>query len=187
MPLEVELGMLGGTYRPLEPRTLTAGATLDGTAAYLRLRQSDRATTPSGHNCLICLLRDGRNIRWPEFELVTDFQLQVEHSVDLEGRDLALFITQRVLSEPISVFPFNRRQDARYTTHEMSPQAVLHVYEQVYQRRPPLIPAVRLRGKASNWRTAEPGGGENRDAALACWYIVFQPNVKVWQTLLLHA
>ncbi|MDP2155734.1 MAG: hydrogenase maturation protease [Sulfuricella sp.] len=126
----------------------------------------------------------------PGFELVTDFQLQVEHAMDLEGRDLALFIDASVsCPAPFLLSPLQPARDARYTTHEMSPQAVLHVYEQVYQR--PAPPSFLLSVRGESFELGEPlsrAAIENRDAALALLVqLCSQPNLKVWQTLLLHA
>ncbi|MHB1293326.1 MAG: hydrogenase maturation protease [Sulfuricella sp.] len=131
-----------------------------------------------------------RHLEWPEFELVTDFQLQVEHSVDLDGRDLALFIDASVSCQsPFMFSPLQPAQDARYTTHEMSPQAVLHVYEQVYQR--PAPPSFLLSVRGESFELGEPlsrAAVENRDAALALLVqLCSQPNLEVWQTLVLHA
>ncbi len=127
---------------------------------------------------------------WPEFELVTDFQLQVEHAVDLEGRDLALFVDASVsCPAPFLLSPLQPAQDARYTTHEMSPQAVLHVFEQVYQK--PAPPSFLLSVRGESFELGEPlsrAAVENRDAALALLVqLCSQPHLKVWQTLVLHA
>lgn len=123
---------------------------------------------------------------WSEFELVTDFQLQVEHAMDLEGRDLALFIDASV-SCP-APFLFSRlqpTQDAGYTTHEMSPQAVLHVYEQVYQR--PAPPSFLLSVRGESFELGEPlsrAAVENRDAALnLLLQLCSRPGHEAWQTL----
>jgi len=127
----------------------------------------------------------GNRAPHPEFELVTDFQLQVEHAMDLEGRDLALFIDASV-SCP-APFLFSRlqpSQDARYTTHEMSPQAVLHVYEQVCQKPAPPSFLLSVRGESFNLgEPLSPAAVENRDAALALLVqLCAQPHLKSWET-----
>ena len=127
---------------------------------------------------------------WPEIELLTDFQLQVEHAVDLEERDLALFIDASVsCPSPCLLSRLQPAQDARYTTHEMSPEAVLHVFEQVYQR--PAPPSFLLSVRGESFELGEPPSRaaiENRDAALALLVqLCSQPNPEIWQTLLFHA
>ncbi|MDS4057458.1 MAG: Ni/Fe hydrogenase, partial [Candidatus Contendobacter sp.] len=69
---------------------------------------------------------------WNDIELLTDFQLQIEHAVDLENRTLALFVDASVSCPP--PFQFTRPRPARdtsYTSHALSPAAVLHVYQQI--------------------------------------------------------
>jgi len=141
---------------------------------------------------LIDLLAESRaqHPEWHEFELLTDFQLQVEHSVDLEGRDLALFIDASVsCPSPFLFSAIQPAQDARYTTHEMSPQAVLQVFEKIYQRPAPSAFLLSVRGESFHLgEPLSPAAVENRDAALALLVqLCSQPNLKVWQTLLLHA
>lgn len=74
-------------------------------------------------------------------ELITDFQLQPEHALDLMGRACAFFVDATALARgerpgvqrPLSVEPFVlsaavARRDASFSTHAMSPDAVLQAY-----------------------------------------------------------
>jgi hydrogenase maturation protease len=156
--------------------------------AYGNPSRGDDALGPQ----LLDLLDESRaqHPEWPELELITDFQLQVEHAVDLEGRDLVLFIDASVSCPPPFLFaPLESAQDARYTTHEMSPEAVLHVFEKIYQRPAPSAFLLSVRGES--FHLGEPlstAAVENRDAALALLVqLCSQPNLNVWQNLLLHA
>ncbi len=82
-------------------------------------------------------LREQRD-DWDDVELLTDFQLQIEHAVDLEGRALVLFVDASVSCPP--PYQFTRLEPARdtsYTSHALSPAAVLHVYEQINHAPPP--------------------------------------------------
>jgi hydrogenase maturation protease len=68
----------------------------------------------------------------PGVEVLTDFQLQVEHALDLLGRDTVLFIDASVAGEA----PFELRELApaaqpRHTTHSLHPAAVLGVCQQL--------------------------------------------------------
>lgn len=72
------------------------------------------------------------------YEMVTDFQLQIEHVTDLEQRDLLLFADAAV-SAP-APFGFSRLtplQDHSYSSHSLSPATLLAVFEQVYGTAPP--------------------------------------------------
>jgi hydrogenase maturation protease len=72
-------------------------------------------------------------------ELLTDFQLQIEHALDLQNRELVIFIDAAVSGD--SPFGFNRLtpcRDNSYTSHAMSPAALLQVFESVTgQTAPP--------------------------------------------------
>ena len=104
-----------------------------------------------------------------EVELLTDFQLQIEHAVDLENRALALFVDASVSCPP--PFQFTRLQPARdtsYTSHALSPAAVLHVYQQINHAPPP--PAFQLAIRGERFELGEPlsaAAEANLAAALA--------------------
>ena len=73
----------------------------------------------------------------PQVELMTDFQLQIENALDLRGREWVLFVDASY-SCP-APFAMNRVQplrDASYTSHTMSPAAVLHACFELYGERP---------------------------------------------------
>ncbi len=85
---------------------------------------------------------------WQDVELLTDFQLQIEHAVDLENRALALFVDASVSCPP--PFQFTCLQPARdtsYTSHALSPAAVLHVYQQIHRVPPPPAFQLAIRGE----------------------------------------
>jgi hydrogenase maturation protease len=142
-----------------------------------------------GPQLLECLAESrAQHPEWPEFELVTDFQLQVEHSMDLEGRDLVLFVDASVsCSAPFLFTALHPAQDVRYTTHEMSPQAVLHVYERVYQRPAPPSFLLSVRGESFNLgEPLSPAAVENRDAAWALLVqLCSQPHLEAWKNCLI--
>ena len=80
-------------------------------------------------------------------ELLTDFQLQVEHALDLQGRERVLFIDASVSTQaPCELHPLQAERDASYTTHAMSPGAVLAVFEQINDGPPPPAFMLSIRG-----------------------------------------
>lgn len=92
---------------------------------------------------------------WNDIELLTDFQLQIEHAVDLENRTLVLFVDASVSGR--APFHFARLQparDASYTSHALSPAAVLHVYRQINHAPPP--PAFQLAIRGERFELGEP-------------------------------
>jgi hydrogenase maturation protease len=80
-------------------------------------------------------------------ELLTDFQLQIEHALDLRGRDWVLFVdASRDAPEPFDFAPLQADSQISYSTHEMAPAAVLAVFTQVQQCPPPPCYLLAIRG-----------------------------------------
>lgn len=83
----------------------------------------------------------------PDFEFIEDFQLQVEHVTDLVGRQKILFLDADVSCKaPFHFAEISATQDNSYTSHAMSPFALLHTYRQVYGEEAPNSYLLRLRG-----------------------------------------
>ncbi|MBU1365878.1 MAG: hydrogenase maturation protease [Gammaproteobacteria bacterium] len=83
-----------------------------------------------------------------QFELIEDFQLQIEHALDLQGRQLALFIDAGANTP--GPFTFQRiapTSGAACTTHELPPEAVLQVYVQTEGQEPPPAFVLCIRGE----------------------------------------
>ena len=90
-----------------------------------------------------------------QFELIEDFQLQIEHALDLQNRELVLFIdageqtpTPFVFTQ---IFPSTA---ASHTTHALAPEAVLQVYRQTEGSAPP--PAFVLCVRGEEFELGEP-------------------------------
>ena len=82
-----------------------------------------------------------------DVDLLTDFQLQIEHAVDLEQRQGILFIDASVSSASPFIFQkLQAEQDDSYTTHAMSPASVLSVYRKINQHEPPPAYMLSIRG-----------------------------------------
>ena len=82
-------------------------------------------------------------------ELLGDFQLQVEHALDLQGRERVLFIDASVSAQaPWELSALQPQRDTSYTSHAMSPAAILAVYEQINDGPPPPAWLLSIRGYA---------------------------------------
>ncbi len=80
-------------------------------------------------------------------ELIEDFQLQVEHVTDLVGRDAVLFVDADVsCAAPFHFSSITAEHDHSYTSHAMTPSALLHTYRQVYGTDAPQSFLLRIRG-----------------------------------------
>lgn len=65
-----------------------------------------------------------------DWELLTDFQLQIEHALDLRGRELVLFADAAASGpSPYGLGRLAPCRDRSYTTHALSPVALLGVFE----------------------------------------------------------
>jgi hydrogenase maturation protease len=79
--------------------------------------------------------------------LLTDFQLQVEHALDLRGRERVLFVDASVSARaPYEFRALQAERDTSFTTHAMSPAAVMAVYEQIERQMPPPAFLLSIRG-----------------------------------------
>ena len=84
-----------------------------------------------------------------QLEVLTDYQLQIEHALDLKGRKRVFFVDASAKGESVEVRPVSAVRDPTFTTHLLSPQALLHTFEEVEQQPAPpawtiAIPGVRF-------------------------------------------
>ena len=84
-----------------------------------------------------------------DIELLSDFQLQIEHALDLPNRELVLFVDASVACRPpFELAELKAIQDLSYTTHAMSPSAVLAVYQAVTKQIPPPSFLLSIKGES---------------------------------------
>ena len=118
-----------------------------------------------------------------DIEIQSDFQLQIEHALDLENRALVLFVDASVSC--VNEFDFTLLEPARdksYTTHAMSPAAVLDVYQSIKKQTPP--PCFLLSIKAEKFELGEglSARAEHNlhQACLFAGHLLKKPDSKVW-------
>jgi len=125
--------------------------------------------------------------RGGEFELIDDYQLQIEHALDLKGRRLALFIDSGWRTRaPLAFYAVEAAPDAAQgNTHELSPQAVLEVYRRIERAAPPPAFVLCVRGERF-----ELGEGLSAPAAAnaeAAWgqliRLCRQPDAVFWRDM----
>ena len=101
-------------------------------------------------------------------ELLTDFQLQIEHALDLTGRARVVFVDASTSAAPPFEFSLAApRRDASCSTHAMSPEALLETHRAVVGP-PPESWVLAIRGE--RFALGEPlssAGSAHLDAALA--------------------
>jgi hydrogenase maturation protease len=80
-------------------------------------------------------------------EFIEDFQLQIEHVTDLVGRTAVLFVDADMsCAPPFHLSEIAATQDNSYTSHAMTPFALLYTYRQIYNTDAPRSFLLRVRG-----------------------------------------
>ena len=83
-----------------------------------------------------------------EVELIEDFQLQIEHALDLRGRQLELFIDAGERTPAPFIFARLAPSTAMtHTSHALEPATVLQVYRQTEGCEPPQAFVLCVRGE----------------------------------------
>jgi hydrogenase maturation protease len=101
-----------------------------------------------------------------QFELIEDFQLQIEHSLDLLDRRLALFIDAgEGTPAPYSFRRIAPAAGIHHTTHELPPEAVLQVFRQTEMAEPPPSFTLCVRGESFELGEALSAAAESHVAA----------------------
>jgi len=85
---------------------------------------------------------------WGGMRFQTDFQLQVEHALDLRGHGRVLFVDASSTGPaPFSLLALRPSKDASFTTHAMTPQAVMYTYCELEAQNPPPAWLLGIRGE----------------------------------------
>ena len=108
--------------------------------AYGNPSRGDDALGPAMYDLLHEKLPD-------DVELLTDFQLQIEHSMDLDQRKVVLFIDASMsATAPFHFYRLQAERDNTFTSHAMSPASLLDAYEQVNKQQAPPSFMLEIRG-----------------------------------------
>lgn len=82
-------------------------------------------------------------------DCLTDFQLQVEHAMDIKDRKQVWFVdASSALTDNFGVTEVFAARDHTFTTHAISPAAVLQAYQQVEGDVPPQTFLLAIRGES---------------------------------------
>lgn len=101
-------------------------------------------------------------------EVLDDYQLQIEHAMDLQGRERVLFVDASLTAAaPFEVSTLGPLRDASFSSHAMSPRALLQVYVDAFGEPAPPSWLLAIRGEAFELGQA-PGDAalRNLEAAL---------------------
>ena len=82
------------------------------------------------------------------FELIEDFQLQIEHAMDMKDRQLVLFIDAGMdTPAPFAFYRAKMSKEQVLYSHAMAPEALLKVYGQFYSEEPPDVFVLCIAGE----------------------------------------
>jgi hydrogenase maturation protease len=104
----------------------------------------------------------------PGVEVISEFQLQVENALDLDGREFVIFVDAGMgTPAPFEWRPVQAAPDFLHTSHAISPEAVLATYVRVKNAQPPPACVLCIRGESFELgESLTPAAAANLDA---CW------------------
>lgn len=126
-------------------------------------------------------------------ELLTDFQLQVEHSLDMVGRELILFVDASVsCPAPFQFLPLDTpapKLASSYTTHELAPDVLLATYLEVHHQTPPPSFLLSIRGEQFELGAPLSEQAQNNLQLAVEWVerLLKQPERSAWKMLSMEA
>ena len=107
---------------------------------------------------------------WPAFDCLTDFQLQIEHALDLRDRQRVLFVDASLSCDaPYSVSTIAAARDETFSSHSLSPQTLLQVYRDIDGEEPPPAQLLAIRGERFELGEALSANARSHLAAALEW------------------
>lgn len=115
------------------------------------------------------LIEQMEELRLPDIELLTDFQLQVEYALDLRDRREVIFVDASLnAAPPFSFTPVFAADDSSYSSHALSPGAVLLAYQKLFGEPPPAF-VLAIRGEAFELGASLSASASAHLAAATTW------------------
>lgn len=117
-------------------------------------------------------------------DVLTDFQLQIEHALDLKNRQLVLFADASVANtQPVELRQLQPLFDNSYTTHAMNPAAVMQVYQNIEKTEPPPCFLLTMQGVEFELGTdlSETAAHSLQLAVMLVEKLLIEPTVTAWQ------
>lgn len=87
--------------------------------------------------------------QWHHVDVLTAYQLQIEHVMDMADYEITLFVDAHTrCSRPYQVDRCQAESDQSYTTHALTPDALLAVYQQAFKKPPPPCYFLSIKGES---------------------------------------
>jgi len=81
------------------------------------------------------------------FNTLLEFQLQIENTLDLEKYPLVLLVdASSAITSPFTLTLVHPKQDCSYSSHALSPAALLSVFEKTSEKEPPALYLLAIGG-----------------------------------------
>mgnify|MGYP006282209069 CR=1 FL=1 len=117
-------------------------------------------------------------------ELLTDFQLQIEHTLDIPGREAVVFVDAHASCPPPYRFQTIEPAPTRsYTTHALTPEALLRVFQEVHPATPlPPCYLLGIRGHAFELGASLSDTAETHLQAATDWlkHLLLDTDYRQW-------
>jgi hydrogenase maturation protease len=91
--------------------------------------------------------------RLPGIALLTDFQPQIEHVLDLRNRDRVIFVDAELGQQPAEPcppwrwLPVEPKRDIGWTSHALSPNQLAGLFGRLYPDQHPVLEVLAIRGQ----------------------------------------
>jgi hydrogenase maturation protease len=105
-----------------------------------------------------------------DIEFLEDYQLQIEHALDLVGRKQVLFVdASRNCVAPFDARTVQPRRDTSYTSHALTPEALLQVFVDFAGGPPPVATVLAIRGEVFELGEHMSSAAQNHLALALAW------------------
>ena len=105
-----------------------------------------------------------------QVEFLEDYQLQVEHALDLVGRQRVLLVDASLnCLAPLEARHVQAMRDTSYTSHALSPEALLQVFVDFEGSAPPPTTLLAIRGEAFELGEPMSDAAQRHLAAALSW------------------
>ena len=116
---------------------------------------------------------------------IEDYQLQIEHALDLDEAELALFIdAARAGPAPFGFREIAPRNETTPSTHALSPEALLDIATRVLKTQPP--PAFMLAVRGESFGLGEGLSSEGAERLEAAWRflqgLIDSREIEAWRS-----
>ena len=106
-----------------------------------------------------------------DVEYLDDYQVQIEHALDLVGRERVLLVDASLsCCAPFEVTSVAPRHDTSFATHALSPQGLLQVFREVRGEAPPPCTLLQIRGERFELGQPPSCAALNHLAAALQWF-----------------